>query len=146
MGSRAWDRRKDYSHPTQPPTFNVQRHLRTEPSGPQPCRRGARSSPLHDFSCEIRRTRIKLSFFQFSHAIEPDRHKDVGEDFLANPVADEIRGFIGALNEDEQIDLVALAWLGRGDGTIDEWDELRADAARAHIAYGRLSAWHAASR
>jgi hypothetical protein len=36
------------------------------------------------------------------------------------------------LNEDEQIDLVALAWLGRGDGTIDDWDELRAEAARAH--------------
>jgi hypothetical protein len=27
---------------------------------------------------------------------------------------------------------VALAWLGRGDGTIDDWDELRAEAARAH--------------
>jgi len=36
------------------------------------------------------------------------------------------------LNEDEQIDLVALAWLGRGDGTIDDWAELRAEAARAH--------------
>jgi hypothetical protein len=46
-----------------------------------------------------------------------------------DPVADEIRGFIGALNEDEQIDLVALAWLGRGDGTIDDWDELRAEGS-----------------
>jgi hypothetical protein len=26
----------------------------------------------------------------------------------------------------------ASAWLGRGDGTIDDWDELRAEAARAH--------------
>ena len=54
------------------------------------------------------------------------------EDHGEDPVADEIRGFMGALNEDEQIDLVALAWLGRGDGTIDDWDELRAEAARAH--------------
>jgi hypothetical protein len=54
------------------------------------------------------------------------------EDHREDPVADEIRGFIGALNEDEQMDLVALAWLGRGDGTIDDWDELRAEAARAH--------------
>ena len=54
------------------------------------------------------------------------------EDHGEDPVADEIRGFIGALNADEQIDLVALAWLGRGDGTIDDWDELRAEAARAH--------------
>jgi hypothetical protein len=25
-----------------------------------------------------------------------------------------------------------LAWLGRGDGGADDWDELRAEAARAH--------------
>jgi Protein of unknown function (DUF3775) len=61
-----------------------------------------------------------------------DRMLSVLEDHREDPVADEIRGFIGALNEDEQIDLVALAWLGRGDGTIDDWDELRAEAARAH--------------
>ena len=28
--------------------------------------------------------------------------------------------------------LVALTWLGRGDGDIENWDELRAEAARAH--------------
>jgi Protein of unknown function (DUF3775) len=61
-----------------------------------------------------------------------DSMVSVLEDHREDPVADEIRGFIGALNEDEQIDLVALAWLGRGDGTIDDWDELRAEAARAH--------------
>ena len=54
------------------------------------------------------------------------------EDHREDPVADELRGFIGALNEDEQTDLVALTWLGRGDGTIDDWSELRAEAARAH--------------
>jgi hypothetical protein len=54
------------------------------------------------------------------------------EDHRDDPVAEEIRGFIGALNEDEQTDLVALVWLGRGDGTIDDWDDLRAEAARAH--------------
>src|ERR1700730_10542074 len=61
-----------------------------------------------------------------------DSMVSVLEDHGEDPVADEIRGFIGALNEDEQIDLVALAWLGRGDGTIDDWEELRAEAARAH--------------
>ncbi|MCI0599683.1 MAG: DUF3775 domain-containing protein [Beijerinckiaceae bacterium] len=54
------------------------------------------------------------------------------EDHGDDPVADEIRGFIRAMDEDEQVDLVALAWLGRGDGTIEDWDELRAEAARAH--------------
>ena len=33
-----------------------------------------------------------------------------------DPVAREITGFINALTEDEQIDLVALMRLGRGDG------------------------------
>ncbi|MCC6887888.1 MAG: DUF3775 domain-containing protein [Hyphomicrobiales bacterium] len=56
------------------------------------------------------------------------------EDHSDDPVAQELRGFIGALTEDEQIDLVALAWLGRGDGTIDDWPDLRAEAARAHNA------------
>ena len=54
------------------------------------------------------------------------------EDHRDDPVVQELRGFIGALTEDEQIDLVAMAWLGRGDGTLDDWDELRAEAARAH--------------
>src|SRR6266567_2629496 len=34
--------------------------------------------------------------------------------------------------EVEQVDLVALAWLGRGDGTIEDWPELRAQAASEH--------------
>jgi hypothetical protein len=54
------------------------------------------------------------------------------EDHGDDPAGDEIRGFIGAMNEDEQIDLVALSWLGRGDGTIGDWDEIRDQAAQAH--------------
>ena len=52
-----------------------------------------------------------------------------------DPVAAEITGFIHALNEDEQIDLVALMWLGRGDATIEEWDDLRARSAERRSAY-----------
>ena len=54
---------------------------------------------------------------------------DVLEDNAGDPVQKEIYGFIAALTEDEQIDLVALMRLGRGDGTIEEWDELRKEAA-----------------
>src|SRR2546425_413119 len=54
------------------------------------------------------------------------------EDHKDDPVYSEITAFIGALTEDEQIDLVALAWLGRGDGTIEDWSELRAQAASEH--------------
>jgi Protein of unknown function (DUF3775) len=54
---------------------------------------------------------------------------DVLEDNGSDPVVREITGFINALTEDEQIDLVALMRLGRGDGGIDDWDDLRREAA-----------------
>jgi hypothetical protein len=58
-----------------------------------------------------------------------DQMIDVLEDNGGDPVQREIYGFIAALTEDEQIDLVALMRLGRGDGTIEEWDDLRREAA-----------------
>jgi len=58
-----------------------------------------------------------------------DRMIDVLEDDGEDPVVHEITGFINAMSEDEQIDLVALMRLGRGDGTIEEWDDLRREAA-----------------
>jgi Protein of unknown function (DUF3775) len=58
-----------------------------------------------------------------------DNMIDVLEDTGDDPVALEITGFINGLTEDEQIDLVALVRLGRGDGTIEEWDDLRREAA-----------------
>ena len=53
---------------------------------------------------------------------------DVLEDNGNDPVAREIAGFINALTEDEQVDLVALMRLGRGDGSIEEWEDLRREA------------------
>ena len=58
-----------------------------------------------------------------------DNMIDVLEDNGSDPVVREIAGFISALTEDEQIDLVALMRLGRGDGTIEEWADLRRSAA-----------------
>jgi hypothetical protein len=60
---------------------------------------------------------------------------DVLEDDGSDAVRNELGSFMIALNEDEQIDLVALTWLGRGDGTIDDWDDLRARAAEARTEY-----------
>ena len=54
---------------------------------------------------------------------------DVLEDDGRDPVVREITEFIDALTEDEQIDLVALVRLGRGDGSIEEWNDLRREAA-----------------
>jgi len=58
-----------------------------------------------------------------------DEMIDVLEDNGRDSVQQELTGFIAALTEDEQIDLVALMRLGRGDGTLDEWKELRREAA-----------------
>ena len=60
---------------------------------------------------------------------------DVLEDDGSDPVVQELGSFMIALNEDEQVDLVALTWLGRGDGTIDDWDDLRARAVEARTEY-----------
>jgi hypothetical protein len=54
------------------------------------------------------------------------------EDHKDDPVVQEITAVIHSMSVDEQVDLVTLAWLGRGDGTLADWDELRAEAARAH--------------
>jgi hypothetical protein len=61
-----------------------------------------------------------------------DRDAAILEDHGDDPVAEELTSLIEALSEDEQIDLVALAWLGREDNTPSEWPALRQEAARAH--------------
>ncbi len=54
------------------------------------------------------------------------------EDHKDDPVVKEITSVIHDMSVDEQVDLVTLVWLGRGDGTLADWNELRAEAARAH--------------
>lgn len=49
-----------------------------------------------------------------------------------DPVFEEIKAFIDALDVDQQIDLVALAWVGRGDYEMSEWATVREEAAAAH--------------
>jgi hypothetical protein len=63
-----------------------------------------------------------------SNAVD-DNMIDVLEDNGCDPVASEIAGFINSLTEEEQIDLVALMRLGRGDATIEEWEDLRREVA-----------------
>jgi hypothetical protein len=72
-----------------------------------------------------------------------DAAVDVLQDDGCDSVAAEMASFIRALNEDEQIDLVALMWLGRGDGTIDEWEDLRSQAAERRNGY-RNPRWETA--
>jgi hypothetical protein len=61
-----------------------------------------------------------------------DGEAAVLEDHGDDPVVHEIISFIRAMSVDEQVDLVALAWLGRDDYTADDWASVRQDAAAAH--------------
>lgn len=66
-----------------------------------------------------------------SNATDDDM-RAVLEDHGNDPVVRELVSAINALSFDEQVDLVTLAWLGRGDGTMTEWPSLRAEAARTY--------------
>ena len=49
--------------------------------------------------------------------------EEILEDFADDPTYEEIKGFIDSLNEEEQANLVALVWTGRGDFSGKEWDD-----------------------
>ena len=71
---------------------------------------------------------------------DPDSGSNASDDKMATVLeahADdltqkELMAFINALSEEEQTDLVALLWLGRGDGTMEDWNDLRDEAQRQH--------------
>lgn len=43
--------------------------------------------------------------------------------YQETPAYDELKEYIDNLNEDEQAELVALTWIGRGTYTAEDWDE-----------------------
>lgn len=61
-----------------------------------------------------------------------DNMADVLEDTADDATQQELAEYIRALDEDEQIELVALAWLGRGTYGLEEWEDALAEAQRAH--------------
>ncbi len=62
-----------------------------------------------------------------SGALEREEQDEEGLDAEDDENMDEdaLRAFIADLNEDEQASLIALAWIGRGDYTGDEFEEAR---------------------
>ncbi|WEX90480.1 DUF3775 domain-containing protein [Sinorhizobium garamanticum] len=84
---------------------------------------------------------VKAREFDVKDAVtDPDPASNASDDNMASvledqpddPVEAELASAIWALNEDEQIDLVALTWLGRGDGKLEDWDDIRAQATESH--------------
>jgi hypothetical protein len=54
------------------------------------------------------------------------------EDLPGDATRQELREFLGSLNEDEQASLIALAWIGRGTYAPGELDEAIATAKAEH--------------
>ena len=73
---------------------------------------------------------------------DPDSGSNAADDGMTDVLEDlpdevdatrlELLEFIRALDEDEQINLVALAWLGRGTYDIGEWREALSLARTEH--------------
>lgn len=55
-------------------------------------------------------------------------------DYRYEPVRQELESVFSDLSEDQQIDLVALMWLGRDNGSAEDWPAVREEAAYAHNA------------
>jgi len=64
-----------------------------------------------------------------------DGMREILEDFADDPTYQELMEFIRGLDEDEQIELVALAWIGRGTFDASDWDEALETAAGEHNAH-----------
>ena len=71
---------------------------------------------------------------------DPDSGSNAADDGMADVLEDkpddatrrELVAFIRALNEDEQANLVALAWVGRGTYDLAEWQEALDTARNEH--------------
>ena len=56
----------------------------------------------------------------------------IGHSGESGPISEELREAIDDLNDDEVVDLIAIAWVGRGDFGREEWGEARALARERH--------------
>src|SRR3954465_5339322 len=107
------------------------------PSRPRQARAPSLNLPLDKVSFIILKAReydVKESDTdpdEGSNAID-DGQTDVLADGHDDPVREELLGAIRSLNDDERIRLVALAWLGRGTYSKEEWREAVTTARTEH--------------
>jgi len=91
---------------------------------------------------KVRYVIVKARQFDAKEAdSDPDEGSDAIDDNMSDVLEDkpgedsveqELIEFINGLDVDEQINLVALAWLGRGTYDIDEWKEAVDTARNEH--------------
>lgn len=61
-----------------------------------------------------------------------DSDSEILEDYADDPTLRELQAAIVDLNDDEVIDLIAIAWVGRGDFGRDEFSSARSLATERH--------------
>ena len=80
---------------------------------------------------------IKAREFEVKDAVtDPNSGSNAADDGMYavlenhrdDPVEEELTSLISSLTVDEQVDLVALSWLGRLDGDLSDWQDLRLQA------------------
>ena len=78
---------------------------------------------------------IKAREFDIQEELEVDDSNASGDHFMSvyadskvNSVQKELKEFIDDMDEDEQCELVALCWIGRGDFSPEEWKVAVAEA------------------
>ena len=77
-------------------------------------------------------------FHAKEQAVIPEEPNSPGEDWARQVLADqtgdmtyhELRATVNDLEPDQQVVLVALMWLGRGDFELAEWEDALAEARR----------------
>ncbi len=61
-----------------------------------------------------------------------DEDREILADYADDPTLEELRTAIDSLDDEELIDVIALAWVGRGDFERDEWPNARELAQERH--------------
>jgi hypothetical protein len=76
--------------------------------------------------------RDEMTELEVEDDVEEDDFGRLPEGLEEDAVALEAKTLIEDLNRDQQCELVALAWLGRGDFTLAEWQDALALAQERH--------------
>ena len=72
--------------------------------------------------------REEVTFPDEPESANEDWSRQVSSDFSGDPYYGELKSTIEDLEPDQQVSLVALMWVGRGDYSLEEWSDALAHA------------------